>query len=75
MQVKDHTSIDFAFYTLNYIRSSDILLSGIGIYSRFGFEILGCFKFWLNKYFVAAPPNKVAGDFHKQEMVSQCSFR
>jgi hypothetical protein len=75
MQVKDHTNIDFSIYTMNYIRSSDILPKKIEIYLKNGFEVLGCFKNLLSKYFVAAPPNKVAGAFHKQEMVSRRSFR
>jgi hypothetical protein len=75
MQVKDHTSIGFSLYTMNYIRSSDILPKKMERYLKNGLEVLGFFKNWPSKYFVAAPPNKVAGGFHKQEMVSQCSFR
>jgi hypothetical protein len=75
MQVKDHTSIGFALYTVNYIRSSDILPLGMGMYLKRGFKVLGYFPVWLAKSFVVARQNKVAGAFHKQEMVSQWNFR
>jgi hypothetical protein len=51
MQVKDHTSIGFALYTVNYIRSSDILPLGMGMYLKRGFKVLGYFPALVGQVF------------------------